>query len=355
MRLKVFIASSSEAREYAQAIQDVLQTQGHEVVGWWTAFPAGVPYITSIEKAADVTNAALLVASADDRTIIRGDEVWEARDNIAFEHAYFAAKHGLDRSVLITFKDKPAKLPSDVAGVAHLQLLRKKKKDMVQFVELNRQTIQNWAARLARPRKASGSSYRSLPIMAGDIKALLADEITPRIRRHAREIDVLGLYRGIDIYRELDEFREAKRSRLRLCLFDAWDKSVVEMYRRKIKHEPKYFRTAIEETIGRFVGAGKLKKTLKGPCFAPDRPIVADFDVRLTQARITYDYCRVDNVAVVIPLDMKSNQNPPPPAFLLTRDEHPELFAFYFGDFGAMFKDARSVYASRRKTRSSKR
>src|SRR6185436_2060940 len=100
MRLKVFIASSSEAREYAQAIQDVLQTPGHEVVGWWTAFPAGVPYITSIEKAADVTNAALLVASADDRTIIRGDEVWEARDNIAFEHAYFAAKHGLDRSVL---------------------------------------------------------------------------------------------------------------------------------------------------------------------------------------------------------------------------------------------------------------
>ena len=349
MGLKMFIGSSTEAKNYAKALKTIIQREGHEVLLWSDAFPAGATFIEALEKSVTWSDSALFIASADDFGVSRGKKSRTPRDNVLFEYGFFASRHGRGRVALATLENETPKLPSDLSGVTHLLL--QTPQPQTTFPKLNGKTIRDWLDGITRsPAPASPPTerpYRPVTVTAGNIPALLTNEIVPRIK-HAREIDLLSMYRNIDVHRYLDAFRVVRRNRLRACYLDAWDAELVSIYQRKFgpDRDQAYMKDAVFASAKQLIGPATLdpKRQMVKPRKAP----VANYDLRVSGLRITYDYCRVDGMALVIPLDMKLEQNPPPPGWLITRDEHPELFNFYLADFSDVFKNARSIYASRR-------
>jgi hypothetical protein len=122
--LRVFIGSSTEAREKAEILQELLYEQGPDIQprAWWSegVFPVGSTFIDSLRLIMRSTDAALLLATEDDRTVTRGKEVMEPRDNIPLEYGMSIEVHGPERTALAVLGNP--KLPTDVSGVNHLHL-----------------------------------------------------------------------------------------------------------------------------------------------------------------------------------------------------------------------------------------
>lgn len=142
--LKIFIGSSSEAKECAQLIQELLQDldSSIEVWGWWNdkVFESGDTHIESLFKAISITNSAILIFAEDDRTERRGVSSWTTRDNILLEYGMFAAAHGR-RNVMIAKLGNPS-LPSDLSGV-NVEAIEKCE-DGATFKEKNRGKVRKW-------------------------------------------------------------------------------------------------------------------------------------------------------------------------------------------------------------------
>jgi len=126
--LRIFIGSSSEARDKAEILQELLYDQEQELqlelelLPWWSprAFPINATFVDSLLSVMQSTDAALLLATEDDKTIKRGKEVREMRDNISMEYGMSLTYHGPQLTALAVI-GKPA-LPSDISGVTYLQL-----------------------------------------------------------------------------------------------------------------------------------------------------------------------------------------------------------------------------------------
>jgi hypothetical protein len=73
-------------------------------------------------------------------------------------------------------------------------------------------------------------------------------------------------------------------------------------------------------------------------------PPRAKYEIRLTPQRITYSFYRIDDVAFLVPLDMKRAQNPAPLAWALAKDTAPRAFAHYLQEYETMFSEAIQVY-----------
>jgi hypothetical protein len=143
--LRIFIGSSSEGLEYAQEIQDLLYEDDREesaggivVKGWWASgvFRVGETFIESLDRVLRETDAAILVATEDDRATERGQMKTLPRDNITFESGMAIGALGRKRTALAVIG--APKLPTDLSGVAHLQLVHGTGKD---FREKNRVRI----------------------------------------------------------------------------------------------------------------------------------------------------------------------------------------------------------------------
>ena len=126
MPLRIFIGSSNEAREKAEILQELLYEQGSDIQprGWWSdgVFPVGYSFIESLRLVMKSTDAALLLATEDDKTFTRGTEVMTPRDNIHVEYGMSIEAHGPERTALAVLGNP--KLPTDLSGVAHLYLER---------------------------------------------------------------------------------------------------------------------------------------------------------------------------------------------------------------------------------------
>jgi hypothetical protein len=116
--LQIFVASSSEGLEAARAIQ--LQLRDIGTVRLWNegVFGLGRTTIESLEEAVRGSDIAVLVLRADDLLVSRGSRVPVGRDNILFELGLFIGYLGRDRTFVAYDKSKPAKVLSDLAGVA---------------------------------------------------------------------------------------------------------------------------------------------------------------------------------------------------------------------------------------------
>jgi hypothetical protein len=116
--LQIFVASSSEGLEAARAIQ--LQLRDIGTVRLWNegVFGLGRTTIESLEAAVRGSDIAVLVLRADDLLVSRGSRVPVGRDNILFELGLFIGYLGRDRTFVAYDKSKPAKVLSDLAGVA---------------------------------------------------------------------------------------------------------------------------------------------------------------------------------------------------------------------------------------------
>lgn len=110
----LFIGSSTESLVFAKKLADYL-IPAIEVKFWSEAFNLGDTNIETLFRQLDSTDYAVLVATCDDKVIIRGKKKPAARDNVLFESGLFMGRLGRKRTFLVC--DQNLKLPTDLAGV----------------------------------------------------------------------------------------------------------------------------------------------------------------------------------------------------------------------------------------------
>lgn len=161
--LRIFIGSSSESKECAQLIQELLKDldSSIEIWGWWNdkVFESGDTHIESLFKAISITNAAILIFAEDDRTEKRGVNSWTTRDNILLEYGMFAAAHGR-KNVMVAKLGNPS-LPSDLSGMNVDEIERCE--DGATFKENNRGRVRKWLEAVKRNQADKFAPEIALP------------------------------------------------------------------------------------------------------------------------------------------------------------------------------------------------
>lgn len=158
----------------------------------------------------------------------------------------------------------------------------------------------------------------------------MTDCIRPLSRHPAvREIDILVAYRIGDIDVDLNPLRSRLDVRLRACLLDMWDDDLMNIHRRKyFDRTPDQLRSRVKDSIGGLLGACEFDE-FPLQLTKLDDPPAADYQIRLISQRITYAYYRIDDVAFVIPLDMKKEQSPAPWGWVVTKDTAPRAYEHF--------------------------
>lgn len=120
--VRLFIGSSSEWLPVAHNLQAVLE-QRHicEVEVWDQGLfePSRHP-LESLLQIAERVDFAVLVASADDVTLSRGESSASVRDNVVLEYGLFTGALGRERTYLLATGDRGLKLPTDALGLTRL-------------------------------------------------------------------------------------------------------------------------------------------------------------------------------------------------------------------------------------------
>ena len=114
---RIFIGSSSEALEAAQAVRSLLASDAHITLWNEGFFRQGHGFLETLTASLDSFDFAILIATPDDLATTRGESFLSPRDNILFELGLFMGKLGRDRIWLIHPRNAQLKLPSDLLGV----------------------------------------------------------------------------------------------------------------------------------------------------------------------------------------------------------------------------------------------
>jgi hypothetical protein len=114
----LFIGSSEEGLELAQAVRASLEADA-EVTLWKDGlFRPGATYIDSLIASLPRFDFAVLVLRPEEFVISRKEESFGPRDNVIFELGLFMGRLGKERTFMLQQANTPIKLPSDLAGVA---------------------------------------------------------------------------------------------------------------------------------------------------------------------------------------------------------------------------------------------
>ena len=113
----IFVASSSEAKEWANTLALLMNKGGWALAKPWfySTFEAGMPFLVSLIENTRNVQFAVVLYTGDDTTISRNVSTPAPRDNVVFELGYFIARLGPERVVLVCPENVP-KIPSDYAG-----------------------------------------------------------------------------------------------------------------------------------------------------------------------------------------------------------------------------------------------
>jgi len=115
MKPQVFVASSTGARRYAEAIQVNLEDDA-DVVIWTQDFELSRTVLD--ELLAATYDFGIFIFLPEDETVIKGERLLAVRDNVVFELGLFIGKLGKDRNFLVVPKDQPnVRIPSDLSGL----------------------------------------------------------------------------------------------------------------------------------------------------------------------------------------------------------------------------------------------
>ena len=118
---KVFVASSREGLDTAERVAAILEEVPDVKPCLWTdEFRSGDITLLRIEELAGEVAGALIVATPDDQSKIRGEPALIPRANVIFEYAFFSAALGRQRVALCKYD--AAQLPSDLSGVTHIPM-----------------------------------------------------------------------------------------------------------------------------------------------------------------------------------------------------------------------------------------
>lgn len=168
-------------------------------------------------------------------------------------------------------------------------------------------------------------------------------------RKPVRSIDLLAVYRAGPMSEVADNIRDRKNVKVRVCLANMFDAKLNAVYRRLYTGKSnRQLRDAVMESIQKLLGPCTLE--VRGPNNVHVRvkePPKARFDVRLTNQRITLGYFRANDVASIMPLDMKTAQKPPPIAWLIDKQNAPGTFKHYLMQYEKMFDEAMPIYKTK--------
>lgn len=116
-RPRVFVCSSSEGLEIADALQALLDRQ-YEVVVWnQGVFGPGQGILEALVGQLHAFDFGVLVLTADDLVTSRGVPAAVPRDNVLFELGVCVGMLGRDRTFIVHDRTVELKLPTDLAGV----------------------------------------------------------------------------------------------------------------------------------------------------------------------------------------------------------------------------------------------
>jgi hypothetical protein len=115
---RVFIASSSEARDVAEAVV-IRLTNDSDPVLWENAFDLSSFTLPSLAAKTREAQFAVFVFHRDDKLVIRGNEYSAVRDNVLFELGLFIGALGLDHCYVLCPKSSEGayRLPTDLTGM----------------------------------------------------------------------------------------------------------------------------------------------------------------------------------------------------------------------------------------------
>jgi CRP/FNR family transcriptional regulator, cyclic AMP receptor protein len=114
---KLFVMSSSEAKEVAHALSDGLAPDVFSKVWDEGVFFAGGYPLEALEKQVGESDFAVAIAEPDDIAEVRGTRVRTMRDNVLFELGLFMGKLTRYRTILVHPRVKDLKMPSDLQGL----------------------------------------------------------------------------------------------------------------------------------------------------------------------------------------------------------------------------------------------
>jgi predicted nucleotide-binding protein len=115
---RIFFGSSSEARTEMETLARLVTNDDWAIPRLWTLeFEAGANFLTSLIERSGNVEFAILLYTADDTIVSRGNTYHIARDNIIFEYGLFLSKLGPRYSILVAPKDHDLKFMSDIAAI----------------------------------------------------------------------------------------------------------------------------------------------------------------------------------------------------------------------------------------------
>ena len=116
-KAKIFVASSSDTKSVAYALQENLE-QDAEVTVWdQNTISLSSFTLESLIQCVDESDFAICVCAPSDHAVIKNASVDVTRDNVIFELGLFIGRHGRDRCFVVQPRDVDLHLPSDIAGI----------------------------------------------------------------------------------------------------------------------------------------------------------------------------------------------------------------------------------------------
>jgi Predicted nucleotide-binding protein containing TIR-like domain len=117
LRAKVFIGSSTEGKEVADAIDFGLQSEAEPTVWTSGAFNLSESIVSGLMRQARESDFGIFVFSGDDTVQIRGRQQRVPRDNVVYELGLFSGFLRPSRCFFVVPEDMPIHLPSDLQGI----------------------------------------------------------------------------------------------------------------------------------------------------------------------------------------------------------------------------------------------
>jgi len=358
--MRVFIGSSSEQKKLVEWVTYFISKEYRGVIEplpWTKPWPGGSYTLEYLEWVVRNTDASILFWTPDDKTWYRSTTRNEPRDNLHFEAGLFFSSHGRKRVHLLVQEGTSA--PTDILGLT------------VKPFSLPSTSTDYESTALARifrdvcdsiiqdgPRQRPAADLEFLD-GDSDFEPLLAygapfRDIMPQcIRRLAKKndlntVDILVAYRIGDIRLDLERLRQQSGARVRACFVDMWDKISLEMHLRKYGDEHrdgKYLQNSVKDSIVALIGNCEFSGQSVN-ITSTKETICSDYQIRLTNQRITYALYRLNDVMCVVPLDMKKEQTPSPWGWIISRETCPRTFINYVDQYEAMFAEANRVFQS---------
>ena len=148
-------------------------------------------------------------------------------------------------------------------------------------------------------------------------------------------------------------FESIRTPPLRVCLSNMYDPELLAIYMRKYRddthNEPeiqKRLERSIRAVVGDFSATTKIVKS-SGKGKIKVRTSVknkAKVEVYLTSQRLATSYYRLDDLAWIIPLDVKKSKDPAPMCWGISEGTAPAVFERYQEEFNQILKEAQRVY-----------